>query len=373
MSAPAGTISCIVGTRAQLIKMAPVLLELERRRVAYRFVLTGQHEETIADLLAEFGIATRPERLFERGEVTRAWQAPWWFLGGLGRLWRRRRELLGAGGGRRGVAVVHGDTFSTLLGALAGRLAGAWVVHVESGLRSFRLLHPFPEELTRRLVFRLTDVACCPGRWACENLAGYRLERLDTGGNTLVDAVALARRAAPGPAREDAYAVCSLHRFENIFRRRRFDALLGLVERAAARCPVVFVLHPATRARLLRYGWLGRLEANPRIELRARMGYLDFMRLLAAARFVITDGGSNQEELSYLGIPTLLMREATERTEGLGETATLGGSDPAVLERFLDGLRDAPRPAFSPPLLSPSALIAERLESLAGGRPSEPG
>jgi UDP-N-acetylglucosamine 2-epimerase (non-hydrolysing) len=233
---------------------------------------------------------------------------------------------------------VHGDTFSTLLGALAARLSGLKVAHIESGLRSFNLFHPFPEEATRLAIFRLTDIAFCPNAWAISNLSKYQMEKVDCGGNTLLDAVnyAMAR-----PLHEDArckhdeYGVVSLHRFENIFNRAQLTTILSLVEEAAKRHPLVFVLHPATRKKLIEFQLLERLSSNPRLLIRNRMTYVPFLQLLSRAQFAITDGGSNQEELSYLGIPTLLMRKATERIEGLDQNVTISSYDLQILRAFL--------------------------------------
>jgi UDP-N-acetylglucosamine 2-epimerase (non-hydrolysing) len=360
-------INCFVGTRAQLIKMAPVILEMENRGVPLRLVFTGQHEETMARLLEDFGIRTAPRHLYQGREVTGVLQMGVWFLRSLWKCLRRPDDFLARGKKGRDVVVVHGDTFSTLLGALAGAWLGMRVAHVEAGLRSHNLLHPFPEELTRLAVARLADLAFCPGAWACGNLAGRAVRRVDTGQNTLAESLAHALAAREGEAREtlpEDFGVVSLHRFENVFRRRRLAHIVRLIELAAERHALVFVLHPATRNKLGRFGLLKKLEENPRIALTPRMGYVEFVRLLARARFVITDGGGNQEELSYLGIPTLLMRKATERTEGMASTARLCAYDAAVLEEFLAHL-PAHRRAPEIPPAGPSRLIVDALSPYA--------
>lgn len=363
-------IVCLVGTRAQLIKMAPVMLALERDGTPYRLVLTGQHAVTMRELLAEFGVRAAPAALYEGPEITGMAQMGVWFVRVLWRGLASRRHVLGLERGAKNAVVVHGDTFSTLLGALIGRLTRNAVVHVESGLTSGRLLDPFPEELTRRLVFRLATLAFCPGAWAAGNLARFRAEALDTGENTLVDAVraALARFDALDvdlPPRD--YAVVSLHRFENVFNAARFAFIVGQLETMAARLPLVFVMHPATRRQAEKHGLIARLEGHAGIDCRPRMTYVRFLKLVAHARFVVTDGGSNQEEMSYLGVPALLMRAATERREGLEANVVLSGHDPAVIAAFLERTLAAPRPPLaevSGP--SPSAMIASELAARYG-------
>jgi len=364
-------IVCLVGTRAQLIKMAPVLLALERAEVAYRLVLTGQHQATMQELLHEFGIVTSPQALYTGAEITGIVQMAGWFMRILWRALVSRRALLGRKAGQRAAMVVHGDTFSTLLGAVIGRLRGFDVVHIESGLTSGVLFEPFPEELTRRIVFRLADIAFCPGAWAAQNLAGLRLRVVDTGTNTLMDAVraALARpRRAGADLPAGGYAVVSLHRFENIFKRQRFAFIVECLTAIARRIPLVFVLHPATRKQAQKFDLLAFLEADPAIHLCPRMTYVPFMQLLADSCFVITDGGSNQEELSYLGKPTLIMRGATERQEGLGTNAVLSRYDTRIIDGFVDAALNEPqRPRAIPDKPSPSTIIVDELARFYAG------
>lgn len=360
-------ITVLLGTRAQLIKMAPVILEFERRGGGIQLILTGQHKETMERLLADFGISTKPTCLYAGPEVTSIGRVIPWFLRCLWRLLRDAKTLFPAAGGK-GVMLVHGDTFSTLLGALAGKLTGQRVGHVESGLRSFRIFHPFPEELTRLAVFRMTDIAFCPDDWAASNLKAYSARAVDTAGNTLMDALRIAlavNHPLPRKIPPKNFGVVSLHRFENIFRRDRLRHILGLIEEAAARYPLVFVLHPATRRNLEKFGLLERLERHPEIDLWPRMGYFEFVSLINQARFVITDGGSNQEELSYLHKPALLMRQATERQEGLGSNVVLSGYERVRLLAFLDELVAWPQEEANLGTVSPSAVIADTLMAFA--------
>jgi UDP-N-acetylglucosamine 2-epimerase (non-hydrolysing) len=356
----------IIGTRAQLIKTAPVLRELEQREVPYRLILTGQHKATMEDLLAEFGIRTGPAYLYQGDEISSVLAAPAWFLRCLFRYFRTRKELLGTSSVEHTV-VIHGDTFSTLLGAILGKCTGARVLHIESGLRSHNLLHPFPEELVRLLAFRLLDVAFCPGHEAWINMEKYRSIRIDTGHNTIVDALKLILVSDETGSASDAgaehYAVCTIHRFENIYNRSRFAAIIGIIEEIAGHIPIRFILHPATDRQLRSLGFRKSLEDNENIMLLPRMGYADFIRLASRAAFVISDGGSNQEELSYLGIPTLVMRRHTERPEGLDRTALLCPYDKDVALDFVNNLdtyrKENLLAGITP---SPSAVIAEYIQ-----------
>lgn len=348
----------VLGTRAQLVKMAPVMRELERRKAPLRFLLTGQHRETIEDLVEDFQLRTPREMVYRGPEAAGVVSMVRWAAACLWQMWRHRQRWFPSRG-RNDVIVVHGDTFSTLVGALVGRLLGITVAHVESGLRSFNWWHPFPEELTRLAVFRLANIAFCPGEWAAANLAGYRhLKIIDSGHNTLLDAVryALALRPAE-PAQR--YVVVSVHRFENLYSKRRLERIVSIVRGLTARFPVIMVLHPVTERALARSGQLETLRSAG-VELRPRTSYTRFLSLMAGATAVLTDGGSNQEELSYLGVPALLLRDATERQEGLGRNAVLVGDDETRVTAALAELT-ARAPSRNLPEGSPSAIVADGL------------
>ncbi len=327
-------IHVVLGTKAQLVKMAPVMVRLRDRNIPYRFVHTGQHQATMSEMLDEFGLA-HPDVVLHTGkDIVSLPQMAVWAAKILWQCLTRRRAIFGED--PKGIVLVHGDTLSTLLGAGMGKVAGLRVGHVESGLRSFRLFHPFPEEITRLLTFRLSDSLYCPGPWALSNVAKHGSERVDTGCNTLADTLAMAlaldRRRDHVPA--EPYALVSLHRYENIFDRDSFARLIDTIEELARDTRLLFILHPPTERQIDRQGYRKRLEANPNIELRPRYTYFDFVTLLESARFVVTDGGSVQEESSYLGLPCLLMRHATERQEGLGENVVLSNFDPDTIRSF---------------------------------------
>lgn len=352
----------IIGTRAQLIKVAPVVVACEARGAAITLLMTGQHKETMQDLLTEFGIRSPQIPALPASERATVRSLLRWFPGALMAVTRRLKALHAEFG--RVDVLVHGDTLSTLIGALAGRRAAARVVHLESGLTSGRWYDPFPEELCRRIVFRFTDVAMCPNSAAAEHMRRYRRAQVvDTGGNTIADAVLLSGASPEGRDTQHPYLVASLHRFQNIYRGARLRELVVLIETVSARYPVHFVLHPATRNRLTAAGLDARLQAAPGVCLSPRLGYSEFLRLAAGAACVLTDGGSNQEELAVLGVPTLVMRERTERPDGLGTNALMEADVPGGVAGFVDKGRfeSLRRPPEVPATLGPSARIANAL------------
>lgn len=324
----------VIGTRAQLIKMAPVVAACERRNLPCRIVLTGQHQETMTDLIAEFGL--RSPVLDAAGGTERATVGS--LLKWLPRAWSSVTKLLRTlvPGSERIDVLVHGDTASTVLGALVGRRLRHRVIHVESGLSSGRILDPFPEEIFRRIVFRLTQVAFCPDRVSAElmHTRHPKVKTIQTAGNSILDALMAVLPDGP-PAVEAGTLVASLHRFQNLFAKGRLEYLVDLLCTLAKTHRIKFVLHPATRKRLFASGLIDRLQSTANIELLPRLGYKAFLTMAASAECVLTDGGSNQEELAALGIPTIVMREATERLDGLGGPVVLEADVPGNVADFI--------------------------------------
>ena len=328
-------IHIVLGTKAQLIKMAPIMVRLQERGIPYNFIHTGQHKTTMEEMVNDFNIKYPDIILFDGPDIVSVPKMFLWVTRILLKSIFKKKKIFGRRS--KGIVLIHGDTFSTLLGALMGRVAGLRVGHVESGLRSHNLLHPFPEELTRIITFRLSHTLYCPGQWAVDNLAALEREKINTHANTMVDTLALSLQK---PRRQDhlpdyPYVLVSLHRYENIFNKEKLNFILNHLEKIALKNPLLFILHPPTERQLNRFNFFERIAQNPKIELRARYHHSDFLALLEKAEFVITDGGSLQEEVTYLGIPCLLMRKTTERMEGIGDNVVLSCYKESIIYDFV--------------------------------------
>lgn len=363
----------VIGTRAQLIKVAPVLRLAATSGLPHAVWLAGQHADSMDELLHDFAVTSTVVAPPERRERSTIGGLLGWLPGAFRRCRRYIRDTTAA----EGVAplvVVHGDTLSTLLGAAAARSARARVVHIESGLSSGRLFEPFPEEFVRRLTFRLLHYALCPNAAAHARMARYRpTESVDTGENTLLDCVRLALSRTTGVAASD-YFVASIHRFENIYNRSALERVVGELEDLATLGTVHFVLHPPTRKRLQHFGLLERLDAAPGVQLEPRMPYTRFLGLLANARAVLSDGGSNQEELAWLGVPTVLYRDRSERPDGIGENACFRHDIDGSLRAFVEagGLDALRRPRRIDDERQPSALANAALRRWAADTGTAP-
>lgn len=330
-------IAFVVGTTAELIKIAPVFHACTARGATCAIWFTSQHVEAVPELLKRLDLP-EPQRLLAPGidghDLHRPRDVPRWVWQLLRTVVparrRLRREL--AADGRVPLVVVHGDTFTCVVGALLGRFLGVKVAHVEAGLRSGSWRSPFPEELNRRVTARLVDVHFAPTPVEVANLAGARGTVVLTGANTVVDSLKLLQTGSQ--TSEKPYGVVTLHRFELLQDPQAFRQVLELLAAAAERTPMLFFAGAPERERITRLGLQSLFEGS--MELRSKSSYLEFLPVLAGAAFVVTDSGGLQEECAYLGLPCAIHRERTERQQGVGHSVVLTGLDLTVLSDFLD-------------------------------------
>jgi UDP-N-acetylglucosamine 2-epimerase (non-hydrolysing) len=268
--------------------------------------------------------------------------------------------------------VVHGDTFTTVMGALIGRLVRSPVAHLEGGLRSGDWRNPFPEELNRRITSRIATIHLAPGPWAAGNLRRASLVRgriVDTGGNTIRDSLEMAGRAEPEvEVPDEPFGLVSLHRFELLNDRAGLRAILELLRDASRRIPLLFVDHPVTRGAIDEHGLGGVFD--DRFRRIPRQRYFPFLALLRRSTFLVTDSGGSQEECAQLGHPCLVHRAVTERRDGLepGGPVVLSGLSLDPVRAFLDGpWTPSPAPGGD---VSPTAVILDDLERHGFVRPA---
>jgi UDP-N-acetylglucosamine 2-epimerase (non-hydrolysing) len=333
------TIVHVVGARPNFVKMAPVITALERRDVFRQVVVhTGQHYDSRMsdDVLADLD--------FPDIDI---------FLGvGSGTHGVQTAKVLSAFEQvlidvEPDVVLVAGDVNSTLACALAASKLGIAIAHVEAGLRSFDW--NMPEEINRVLTDRLADVLFTHSPEASDNLEaeGIGQGRVYYVGNTMIDSLrrcekrarALEAWTTVGMA-ERSYVLVTLHRPSNVDDPARLGAIVNGLEGLAAHSPVVFPIHPRTRARLDEDGGLARLEAAG-VACIEPVAYLEFLSLQAGAGAIVTDSGGVQEEASAFGISCYTFRPNTERPVTLTHgTNVLLGDDPAEIAE----VRPAPHP-----------------------------
>jgi len=321
--------SIVLGTRPEMVKMSPVVRELQRRGEEFDLVHTGQHYSFEMDRVFFRDLdLPQPAVNLEVGSGTHGAQTGRMLIG----LERTFQAL------RPDIVLVQGDTNTVLAGALAAAKMGIAVGHVEAGLRSFD--RSMPEEVNRVLADHASDLLFAPTEVSARNLRAEGLpeSRIFITGNTIVDAVrenyavAIRKGDALG-LRKGGYILTTLHRQENVDSEGRLTSILRGLEMVgrATGLDIVWPMHPRTRKNLDALG----LPIPGNVTAIAPLGFLEFLRLEGEAALVLTDSGGVQEESCILGVPCVTLRDSTERPETVRVGANVVvGTDPA---RMVEG------------------------------------
>jgi len=307
------TIAIILGTRPEIIKMAPIIRECERRGLDYFVLHTGQHYSYQMDrVFFEELELSRPEYNLDVGSGSHAEQTGRIMDGVEKVLMEKKPEEV----------LVQGDTNTVMAGALTASKLHIKVGHVEAGLRSYD--RSMPEEINRVVADHISDHLFAPTENSRENLRkeGIAEEKIHITGNTIVDSVyqnlEIAKRKVDVLGElglePKEYFLVTAHRQENVDNRQRLAEIikgLELVQREYS-LPVIFPVHPRTKKMIAQFGL--DLDGIKAIE---PLGFLEFLQLEANARLALTDSGGVQEEACILGVPCVTLRENTERPETL--------------------------------------------------------
>lgn len=336
-------LAVILGTRPEIIKVAPVVLEAQRRGIPVAIIHTGQHYDDVLDgvFFRELGL---PQPAINLGVGSMP------VLKQLGAMIDRLHDAFEQLKPR--VVLVQGDTNSVLAGALAAHKVGIPVAHLEAGLRSDDW--DMPEEANRVLAGFVADIHFSPTEVQRERLKGETIvDGVHVVGNTVVDAAlhyreiaessdVLTRFGIDGP-----YALLTMHRPSNVDEPERLHAMIEMLSQfAAARgWKIVFPVHPRTKARLAASDIWQSLSENPNFILSEPLGYLDLLALQAHASLVLTDSGGIQEEANILRVPCITLRANTERPETVeaGGNVLYSGSDADELSALADTMLAKPR------------------------------
>jgi UDP-N-acetylglucosamine 2-epimerase (non-hydrolysing) len=326
------TIVHVVGARPNYMKIAPLMAALDGEpRFRQLLVNTGQHydESMAGGVMRELALPT-PDYNLEVGSGSHAVQTA--------KVMTKFEEVCLAT--RPSLVVVVGDVNSTMAASLVAAKLLIPLAHVEAGLRSFD--RTMPEEINRIVTDRLADLLLTPSRDGDENLLreGVPAERIHLVGNIMIDSLqrqlpiaTFERIENKLPIEKGAYAVLTLHRPSNVDEPETFKRILAALKQIAGQLPIVFPVHPRTRARLSMFGLDADLHGFVMTE---PMGYVDFLSLTSNARIILTDSGGLQEESTALGIPCLTMRENTERPVTIthGTNRLVGTQTQAILDGF---------------------------------------
>ncbi|MDT2012680.1 non-hydrolyzing UDP-N-acetylglucosamine 2-epimerase [Carnobacterium divergens] len=331
----------IFGTRPEAIKMAPIILELEKQKTAFESIVvaTAQHRQMLDQVMTAFDIQVDYDLDVMKSNQTLAEITS----NVLTQLDRLMKEV------KPDIVLVHGDTTTTLAATLAAFYNQIKIGHVEAGLRTWNKYSPFPEEINRQLTDVMTDLYFAPTVNSEENL---RKERRDTKniyvtGNTAIDALKRTvsletdqQIVVPNNS-NNRIILLTMHRRENLGEPMEnvFTAIKEIVEQYPD-VEVVYPVHLNPTIQTLAHEILGN---HQRIHLIEPLDVIDFHHLIATSYMIMTDSGGIQEEAPSLGIPVLVLRDTTERPEGVaaGTLKLIGTEKEAVKQIMIELLEDS--------------------------------
>ena len=341
----------VVGARPNLMKIAPLMdAYASAPEIEPLLVHTGQHyDANMSELFfKQLGIP-EPDLNLGVGSASHAVQTA--------EIMRAFEPIVEEH--RPDAVLVVGDVNSTIACGLVAVKLGVRLVHVEAGLRSFD--RTMPEEINRVLTDAISDLLFCTEQSGVDNLRreGIADAKIHLVGNVMIDTLLRHRERAEAQQvletlglASGGYAVLTLHRPSNVDDPAVLAKLLDALEVIAAEQPLVFPVHPRTRSKLEQFGLAARLAAQPQLRLVDPVGYLDFLKLMAHARVVLTDSGGIQEETTILAVPCLTLRENTERpvTVALGTNRLVGQQPDAILGAYREVMTKPRPPGRTPPL-----------------------
>jgi UDP-N-acetylglucosamine 2-epimerase (non-hydrolysing) len=359
-------VACVAGARPNFMKVAPLLRAMaDHPRLEALFVHTGQHydENMSGTFLEELGLPAPDVHLGVGREAD-------------GHPTARIMEAFARAlpGLAPDLVLVVGDVNSTVACSLVAAQRGLAVGHVEAGLRSFD--RTMPEEINRLVTDRVSDLLFVTEQSGMANLRreGIPDERVHFTGNTMIDTltrllpkIEAARAARKLGLERKGYAVVTLHRPSNVDTREDLEPLVDLLRETARELPVVFPVHPRTRASLESFALWSALAAAPGLRALEPRPYVEFLSLVKDAALVLTDSGGIQEETTFLGVPCITRRRTTERpsTVDLGTNVLVGDDVTRARQEIARAWNGHARRGTVPPLWD--GHCAERIVSVVDG------
>ena len=323
MSSGYSKIAIVIGTKAELIKCMPIMRELQRRNLDYWFIHTGQHplsnickyfgvKEPDIILTKEPDIETKLKSKVDKNSIKWFWNI----------IWKIRKTIRRI---KPKFVINHSDTISTVAASIGSSKilnpGKKWKnVHLEAGLRSGSLFEPFPEEISRRIAEIFSDIFFAVSKKRYNFLKKRHPKKIVIHtGNSMIDAtLEMIKEAKKMKFKKEKgeYAIVNMHRYENLRSRERMEKIVKILKQL--RIKTIWTLHHNTEKSLKRFGLFEEIQKNLNIKIIPLLPYYqEFLLKLSNAKFVITDGGGIQEECLVFKRPCIILRNKTEREEGL--------------------------------------------------------
>lgn len=329
-----------IGVTGELIKHAPVIKELQRRKIPFKIITSGQNKVNFASLEGFIGIL-KPDIAFpEKVNKSSVVHFLYWAI----KVLFRARFLLSNEfknlDKKETFIIIQGDTVSSTLGAIITKIYGLKLAHIESGDLSFNLLEPFPEELCRSINIRLADVLFAPNKWAKNNLKFVRGVKVNTNYNSLLESFywAIKNRSSPKFVKKlKKYYLLIMRRQEHVIFRRSWSKKMMefIIKNSSPALNCVILENPLVEIILKSLQKDFDSKTIDKIKIIPGQTYINFMKLMKNAEFIATDSCTNQLEAYFLGKPYLGLRNLTEQIEGLNKNVVIAKSNKKIMKNFL--------------------------------------
>ena len=307
----------VVGTRPEIIKIAPVIIEAEKRKLSYTLIHTGQHyDKEMSDQFFDVLNIKKPEVNLEI-KYTHSYHQLGEMIKKLGEIFHEIKPQ---------IVLAVGDTYSVLAACLASVNTQIPFGHIESGLRSYD--NTMPEETNRKMIDSVSSLLFAPSQKAVVNLyhEGIDPERIYFVGNTVIDSLKIFGEKKQNIESKTAskileniegdFAICTLHRISNVENKNKLKEIIETLE-SIKEITVIFLLHPRTAKKLKEFNLISRFENIDNIVISSSVDYITMLQLMlnVKCKLILTDSGGLQEEAAYLKIPCITLRSNTERPE----------------------------------------------------------
>jgi len=353
------TFHILVGTKGQLIKMAPIMLEMDKRGIEYNFINIGQHTKILYDIIDVFGLK-QPDLILNNAskDVANVKEMAFWIQRVAIRAFFLKNTFR-----KNDICLIHGDPIPALLSSIIAKIKGAKIAHIESGERTHNLLNPFPEELSRRIIDKLSDFLFASSNESYQHLIDVKVkgEIYNLEYNTIIDSIrfAISKSKSLDYALRKDYILVNIHRVENIYSNNRLNIMLSTIAYISESSEVIIIMHEALKNRLHKLNKLNTLKKNKNVELIPLQDYITNINLIKHSKYIINDGGAPQLESYFLNTPCLLMRGWMEQT-GYSNVC-LSKYDENTISNFIKNYDDYKSEVDIQKIQSPSKKIVDIL------------
>lgn len=349
-----------IGTVAEFNKLTPVFKELQKRKTNFHIIDSGQNVINYQDF-KEYVREVKPWLVINpKANKSSTLIFLFWAVMTLFKSYFLLRQKLKKINRDNSFFIIHGDTVTSTIGAIVGKMLGFKLVHIEAGYFSHNFFEPFPEEICKHLNSWLADIMFAPTDWALENIKDFKGIKISTKYNTNIGSFWWAMQQKirlSKVVREGKYYLLIIHRQEHVLFKKKWTKQMMeiVINRADKNISCVILNHPLTveiiKSLNLR---------NKKIKIVEQLSYPQFLKLLQGAEFVATDSATIQQEAFYLGKPYLGLADYSVQTEGIGSNAILSKSNPRIIKDFLSNYKKYKRQSVHSEK-SPAKIIVDYL------------